>query len=155
MIHFKYYSRTYKINHEELIKDFTQVLTIPKFCLFINNIQSLPYYETLNSNDKKVLVNLAQRLVHTKILTVCATTNWFKPVKGYFPLCTLYRNRLPVEGKVFNDMVSKDSFEFKQTLKKLSKRIEFKECTPRDYTPSYHEDYVYSDANWSVKDASL
>ena len=155
MINFKYYGRVFKINHPELIKDFTQILTVPRFCLFVNTLTTLSYYEELNSNDKKVLVNLAQRLVHTKILTVCTTTNWFKPVKGYFPLCTLYRNGLPVEGKVFNDMVSKDSFEFKRTLKKLSEQIEFKQAAPRDYTPSYHEDYVYSDANWSAKDASL
>ena len=153
MINFKYYGRVFKINHPELIKDFTQILTVPKFCLFVNTLTTLPYYKELNSNDKKVLISLAERLTHTKILTVCKTTSWFKPLKSYYPLCTLYQQGLPVESKVFNDMVSQDSFKFKTSLKKISERIEFKDYTPRDYTPSYHEDYVYSDANWSVKDA--
>lgn len=155
MFNFKYYGRVFKINHTELIKDFTQILTVPKFCLFVNTLTTLSYYEELNSNDKKVLISLAKRLTHTKILTVCKTTNWFKPLKSYYPLCTLYQQGLPVESKVFNDMVSQDSFKFKTSLKKISEQIEFKDFPPRDYTPSYHEDYVYSDANWSVKDASL
>lgn len=32
---------------------------------------------------------------------------------------------------------------------------EFKNLNPREYSKEFHEDYVYSDANWSSSDASL
>lgn len=160
MFKFKFHSTTYTINDPVLIDIFKALHTVDEFCMYFN---LLMYHNRLKDLvDGNIVISFKSRLLSLKLI---------KRLDNGYIISNLSNNSLSINqfqnrgGIKHHRQLVKDILKMYRndvvntptpiTVKRNEDIFAIAKQNPSGYFPKYHEDYVYSDANWSCKDASL
>lgn len=168
MLKFKCHGSIFIFKNEQLIEDLKSIVLVSDFCLFINQLKSKEYYDNLSDSEKGYLTGLANKFLNLKYITCsCKKSALYKLKKNnvIFHIFNLNQS-FNLKGDIRADYVKNSIHNYKTNYDLIIARITSKPNTSsvskfknsiddRQYNISLFEDFVYSDANWSHKDASL
>ena len=164
MFKFKFHNTTYAINDPILIDIFKALRTVDEFCMYFN---LLTYHNRLKDLiDGNTVVSFKSRLLNLKLIKrldngyiISNLSNKILGINQFQSKGKIQHHRQLVKDILSMYQKTKGNEKsVKLAVKKIQKKLDIftiVKQNPSGYFPKYHEDYVYSDANWSCKDASL
>lgn len=163
------YIKRFKFHNLELVNQLKEIRTVSQLCYLINNLKSFDYYKQIEQIDTDSFNHLVRLLFKNKIIH--KNHGYYKPMKIYDKIYKVFQKGIAIESHEFKQLCITTYEEFEQDFNSLVEQFKANgkpkikhnpkrsvsnlPLSPSQYDPALHEDYVYSDANWSPKDASL
>lgn len=147
MFKFKYHGVIYVLKDLAIIDIFKLIKTVDEFCMYFNLLKYNNKLDKLSTIDHNTLMSLKRTLIISKKI---------KHIEGKYIVSNTSTTNLGINiiedrGSIkHHRQIVKDILKTYITSTPLIAQQNYK-----SYSPKLHEDYVYSDANWSHKDASL
>ena len=150
---FKYNHEIYRLKDPIIIDIFKLFKSVDEFCMYYNLLKHYNHLSSLLPSDYHTIMRFRKQLLSLK--RIKCIDNGFLISQSKTTILTINiieERKISHHRELLKLILSKYRKEDLSVKKDIFLMIS---QSPNMYLKEYHEDYVYSDDNWSYKDASL